>query len=398
MLNIVNTPLDVVKAIGSAIKGLNAANKSSSLTDFTASTRVEPIVAIDEKVAYLPYTEEILKTVLAIFSAQYLQAVSLSLNIGKIDTIKLFDHLNPNRKEGIGMKDVAEALESTSFLLNEDSYKNGLPKIRRNPETFSLESVRDDIRTIKKDIETGLSGDKEVWVEEGRSGTSRGVGVDKKGFEVLETGNLAVGCLLEVHVESEGHRTNIPVMVRLAAQRTRSEILTAILGKSTRDISLMERFRELTSGEIKFWKDFVLNQDLVDEHRATLMKDNTGLYAEILNRRQKSRTASWISGRPSVAEASTITILSSQTARQIEAHTGYKLSNFKARQRMFLESYNMLIIEVDTEWEQVTIYHRGISIPTTISVKNMKVNNKGKGVDVAEILKAYQLGQAPSFS
>ena len=137
MLNIVNTPLDVVKAIGSAIKGLNAANKSSSLTDFTASTRVEPIVAIDEKVAYLPYTEEILKTVLAIFSAQYLQAVSLSLNIGKIDTIKLFDHLNPNRKEGIGMKDVAEALESTSFLLNEDSYKNGLPKIRRNPETLS---------------------------------------------------------------------------------------------------------------------------------------------------------------------------------------------------------------------------------------------------------------------
>lgn len=389
MLNVIKTPLDVVRGIVSVFKGVDSLNKSMSLTEFTASTRVEPIVAIDERVAYLPYTEDILKTLLAVFSAQYLQAVALSLNIGKIDTIKLFDHLNPNRQMGIGMRDLAISNESAINLLNEENYKNGLPIIRRNPTSYALESLRDDINQH-------LADNEEAWVEEGRS-TKGGGNVDKKSYEVVESGHLVVGCMLDVHVESEGHKANIPVQVRLAAQNTRSDVLTAILGKSARDISTKERWRELTSGEIRFFKDFIMNEDLVDEHRATLMKDDTGLYAEVLNRRQRSRTAGWLSGKPSVAEASTITILSTQTAKQIEAHTGYKLSNFKARQRMFLESYNMLIVVVDPEWEQVTIYHRGLATPTTVSVKNMKVNNKGKGVDVAEILKAYQLGHPPTF-
>lgn len=290
---------------------------------------------------------------------------------------------------GIGMRDLAISNESAINLLNEENYKNGLPIIRRNPTSYALESLRDDINQH-------LADNEEAWVEEGRS-TKGGGNVDKKSYEVVESGHLVVGCMLDVHVESEGHKANIPVQVRLAAQNTRSDVLTAILGKSTRDISTKERWRELTSGEIRFFKDFIMNEDLVDEHRATLMKDDTGLYAEVLNRRQRSRTAGWLSGKPSVAEASTITILSTQTAKQIEAHTGYKLSNFKARQRMFLESYNMLIVVVDPEWEQVTIYHRGLATPTTVSVKNMKVNNKGKGVDVAEILKAYQLGHPPTF-
>lgn len=61
MLNVIKTPLDVVRGIVSVFKGVDSLNKSMSLTEFTASTRVEPIVAIDERVAYLPYTEDILK-------------------------------------------------------------------------------------------------------------------------------------------------------------------------------------------------------------------------------------------------------------------------------------------------------------------------------------------------
>ena len=57
----------------------------------------------------------------------------------------------------------------------------------------------------------------------------------------------------------------------------------------------------------------------------------------------------------------------------------------------------MILCVVDPEWEQVTFNHRSISIPSEMSVKELSVSNKGKGPDVAEILKAYQLGNSPAI-
>ena len=55
----------------------------------------------------------------------------------------------------------------------------------------------------------------------------------------------------------------------------------------------------------------------------------------------------------------------------------------------------MLLFVVDTEWEMVKIYHRGIEHPTRLTIKELKSAGKGNGPDIAEILKAYQLGRAP---
>ena len=43
----------------------------------------------------------------------------------------------------------------------------------------------------------------------------------------------------------------------------------------------------------------------------------------------------------------------------------------------------------------VKIYHRGIEHPTRLTIKELKSSGKGNGPDIAEILKAYQLGRAP---
>ena len=55
----------------------------------------------------------------------------------------------------------------------------------------------------------------------------------------------------------------------------------------------------------------------------------------------------------------------------------------------------MLLFIVDSEWEMVKIYHRGIEQPTRLTIKELKSSSKGNGPDIAEILKAYQLGRAP---
>ena len=88
--------------------------------------------------------------------------------------------------------------------------------------------------------------------------------------------------------------------------------------------------------------------------------------------------------------------MTKQTAAQLEADVGAKLSDFHTRERIFENTYVMLMVVVDTEWEQITIYHRTMALPTQLTVKEIKSVNR-KGVDVAEVLRAYQLGHAPTI-
>lgn len=418
---LIKTPLAVINTIADIMKKTNDLTKSGgSLNEYTKALRVEPIVLIDQSVESLPYTEDILKTCLTMFSAYYLQAIAISVNVGKVDVARMFDHLNPERGMSGGW-----TMEGIS-LINPDIYQSGLPKINFTSlgnegvspkEVLQVLNYVDKNKDIKDNVkvkynedenklEFSAPGSKDKPVEEGKDGyagsndlshSSFGARVDKKGYEVLEKPDLIVGNILDVQIESNGHRATIPITVRLLPSVIRSDVLVHILSKNERDLGIKERYHELMAGQIKFWKDLVLCQDLIDEHKATLMKDKSGQYQEILKRRQKNRAAAYRTGRQSVADASNIVIMSTASSAKFEAACGGRLKDFRVRQRVFEETYLMLMVVIDPEWEQATIYHRGIALPTTVSVKAMKQNNKKGGVDVGEILKAYQLGNNPSL-
>lgn len=401
---LIQTPLAVVQTLFNVLKSTSrvAASDSSSLVDFTKATRVEPIVLLDPSVQNLPYTEDIMKSVLAMFSAYYLQAVAISVNIGKVDTRKLLDHLNPDRYAPDSLSDVTSAvLAQESVLLDPRAYKNGLPRLTKTVGNGTgIESANVEVNFPKPrfSLEAAIPvGDPEFKQLEEDNLTLGPTRLDKKAFEVLDAGHLFVGNLLDVQIESNGHKATIPVLVRLIPTVMRSDVLVHILANNERDVSLSERWYELTTGQIRFWKDFILCEDLIDEHRKTLLKDDSGQYAEMLKRRRKNRNAAMLTKRPSVATASNIVIISETTKKRVEAATGAEFKNFKARERIFDATFLMLVVVVDPEWETATIYHRGIALPTKLTVKNMKLNNKGKGVDIKEILTAYQLGNSPSI-
>jgi len=57
----------------------------------------------------------------------------------------------------------------------------------------------------------------------------------------------------------------------------------------------------------------------------------------------------------------------------------------------------MSMAVIDKQWERVTFYHRGIDMHTEVGMRDLKIANKGSGPDVSDILKAYQMGNAPSL-
>lgn len=417
-------------------KGLFRSNsvKTDSLVRFTRSTRVEPIALVDQRLVHLPYMGDVMQTMSSIFLGYYLQAVSLAVNVGRINVIRLLDALNPHR-------DVADA--SAMFLadslagkaprfLSNESYMFGLPSMESVDDAYRQQAVTavKQREALKASMESPVSEEEKDWgdafvaIDQAKDAIKNNPGLhaakdylqgdagklindgsikgsagadDKLQKLVTEATNLSVGKLVEVTIQDGDKKASFPIMVRIISTIVNGPTLVHILSDQSRwYATAKERFHLWRAGQLEFIRDIVLCQDLIDEHRRALLNDKSGAYKEILDRRAGNAVASTLTGSPSIATASNIVVLSKQSAKEIEQATGGRFSDVKFRTRLFDRSYVMLMAVIDPEWEHITIYHRGIALPTEMMLKELKATNKGTGPDISEILKAYQLGQSPS--
>lgn len=376
--------------------------KADSLVSFTKATRVEPIALVDQRLTHLPYMNDVMQSVSSIFIGYYLQAVSLAVNVGKINVIKLLDALNPSRDVADSAATrISATLSGKPGLLSMESYQYSLPT---PDQPIGLEAFGDDALKLAMKNPDAMKGMQQVAADVKKSDLSNGAVKSNVKFDsdiskfVTEAVNLSVGKLISVEIEDDGKRASFQIMVRVISHIASPASLVHILADGSRWLSTAkERYHAWRANQLEFIRDIVLCQDLIDEHKKALLNDKSGVYKEILDRRTKNAAAGFFGGGPSIATASNILVLSSQTVKEIEQEIGGRFSDAHTRDRVFKNSYVMLMVEIDTFSEQVTFYHRGISLATEMSIKELKSASKGTGPDVAEILKAYQLGYNPNF-
>lgn len=378
----VKTTLEFVSYISDSLRSV----KSDSLIEYSKPTRVEPIVLLDDRVAGLSFTNDIMQSLSSIFAGYYLQAVALSVNVGKVDVVRLLDRVNPDRDLGDNMLRGIASMR-TSFE-DASSYRYALPVPGEaiGLEHFGLENAAGDIvaneigRRYDRHSETGSGG------------------VGKDNLEVVrEASNLSVGKLIEVEIEDGGSKAKFPIAIRLIAAATPPSGVVHTLALGSKDTSVRERFHGWRSGQLSFIRDLVLCQDLIDDHRKGLLKDNSGIYATTLKRRRNNRLSAILSQNPSVATASNIVVMAEETRKELERKIGGRLKDFRTREKIFKETYAMLMVVVDPQWESVVIYHRSIETPTELTASDLKGASRGKGPDVTEILKAYTAGNTPNL-
>jgi hypothetical protein len=420
-----------IAVMAGVLKFWQKSQKADSLIKYTQTTRVEPIVIIDKRALYLSYLPDVLQSLNSVFAGYYLQAAAISCTVGKIQVGQLLNHLNPERPFLESRNAAMECFVGTK-LQPADDYRLGLPNASRP----ALESIKPTLSHAMEDFDkaqfsadvdkskaaitegaqafmkgmdvtdhvidassglkgimhTGKTGQKQA------SATSQGHSADI-GKDMREVANLAVGRVYTVELSDGGHTAQIPVTIRLLTTECDPELLVHILSDGARVVnsSAKERWFGFKLRDLAFWRDLVMCQDLIDEHKAALLKDNNGVYAAMLKRRRGNMASAVVSRQPSVGTASNLVVMTRDTVRQLEAVIGGKLESVDIRNKIFEASYLMIVVVIDPDFDHVTIYHRGIDLATELSVRDLKSAAKGSGPDVAEILKAYQLGNAPSF-
>jgi len=370
-------------AFNAARKVLDTAAKSdfsgpTDLISFTQSARLEPIMLVDQKALLVPFISDVSHTMLSLFTGYFLQAIAIDTNISGVRVMDRLDKFNPDRN----LQEATRALlsmESAGALVPYDSkaaYAHGLPfpGIKVGMEAYGVQvSFEDD----DKDAKAGYTAKDMTKL-------------------VQDVTNLAVGKVIEVTITENGQSAKVPLTIRLRATSMPSNVLVETLSVGGVDYSASARLRAWRAGELRFWSDIVLGLDRIDAHRAAAVKDTSGYYSAVHKRDTNNKLVSVMKGTPSIGTASSIIVLTEQTRRDLERNINGRLSDFKVRQGIFQNTFSMLMAVVDPEWENVTIYHRGIEMPTELSAKDLKSASKGNGPDLAEILKAYQLGAAPS--
>jgi len=336
--------------------GYNKYIKDGSLADVTKLTRVEPLTIVSSDLLNVEYMKDVNNSLLNLFSAYYLQAVSIAGAITSVDVIKVLDKLNPNRGDVTLL-----SLESHPSACLEN-YKYELPKSK----------------SVALELDT----------------------TDKK--HLNESSNLSVGKIIEVDIstganaEGKPISVKVPIAIRLLNTVVSTETIVQLLAGKTEDRSLTERYFAWRSGRISFIRDLILCQDLIDEQKRRSIKDESGVFDKIMNRVISAKKWGAFTNNPSLVVASNIFVVSEQVAKEIEVSVGGKLTKSSIRNKLFENTYAMILVVVDREWERVTFYTRGMDDYTELSAKEIKAVSKG-GSDIADILKSLQLGTNINF-
>lgn len=343
----------------------------SSLTDLSKPSRVQPLVVIDSSLGDEEHIVDVMRTVLSIFTGYYIQGVNSIMPVGRVDTMKILDALNPDRSmlpHGLsGLKD---------HVWSKEAFANGLPSL----EAMTTEGESRLIVSIEKqsDAEPGMDAAGDLK-------------------RVYESENLAVGKLVNINVTDGDKSAKIPVTIRLVPSRlpssTITHIFTAVAGKGT----WSERWHLWRAGQISFVKDLIFSKDLIDAHRKALINDTSNVYMSMSSRKSWNTAVSAKTGTPSLADASNILVISKETSIDIGRKLGGKLDSVRIRRHLFDSTNLMLLVVVDDQRERVVIYHRGLDLPTDSSFREIKSSEKGKGPDITEILKAYSMGATPTI-
>lgn len=423
-----------------------------ALSTVARSTSVEPFCVISKDCANLEYMYDINNTLLNMFIAYYLQAVNTFVKLDDVRVRKILNSVGTN---------VSMMLESQS--LNHDMLKFKLP----TSTNLSLESNNsnsdkptpmvnwnvnkgDDLPDLQsysnlaigKIIELVINYDdkilrhnktKDVTMGESTHSQSHRNNVQKRADfdpdgkmtgasytryvgnpDITQTNKQGGSKTNEEQLFlQEGKAVAIPIMVRLLVNVVPTRTLESLLVRYKEDISFSERWFSWRAGRIRFWKDLVMCQDLVREHKRTVIDAENEVVGKIDSRVNKAiltKTANIglkaatdrldhikMIDTLSFGVASNLYVITAAEATKFEYFLGGKLSDIRTRNKLFGNGYAMILVVVDPDRERVKFYINGVDGYTDLSVKEIKSMSKNKGPDIGDMLKMLQMGMSPTF-
>lgn len=411
-LGLLAAPLSTVLGNLTSLVAQQAAGGADSIIEYSAPARIEPKCIVDGSLAQFEDILGITRSTNTMVAAYYLQALSRRLNTESAVLLRNIDDLKPNRNLQAAIGQFAEqsaneyygesktletrARESVGGVLGIATEAMCLPDPTR-PSTLSNFIPMETIALEGTDGKTAQRiNEKEVKIKAAQA-NKMSASIGKNNADVMEIPSLAVGKIFDLTLTIGGNTVSLPMTVALNTVLSTPSNLVDIYSIGAGRTGFIERLRLVSAGELRFWGDFVMMNDLIDEHKRAAIRDNTGTYMENRERDAKNRIAALLTGKVSLGTASNICIVNQRTLKKLEPAIGGKLTVNEIRKELFKRTYLALMIVVDTDWKEVTIYHRGMADGKTMPIAEFIRAKSKPGSDVSDLVNMFLAGKQLSL-
>lgn len=342
---------------------------SKSWIDFTSVTDIEPLTLIDSDIQHEKIMEAVSQFCLKTYMSYYLRAASMLSNLQSVEMLRRLDMLNPNRK-----------IKDSLYDLGSDAFKTAQGVM--STATGSMESAYDS-ETVTDEPYL----DYEYFAPVPNTSVSL-ENDDLKGNKRLD---LSAGQSAKVVFKDDGGEFPVHVNFRLATYTENQDVILAAFGVgSTRNTS-KERKHRYKSGELSF-ADHYFFKDIVKTHRNAMIKSKTNFYEDTLRRRTGQQVTNTMKKGATTAEISGCIIVSARTKLMIEREIQGSLDDFSIRENVLDKVSAMILIVVDPDKEEVTLYRYSVREVITMDFYALK-SNSDKGPDMMDLMKSINLAR-----
>lgn len=267
-------------------------------------------------------------------------------------------------------------------------------------------TVRDLLSTVSTD--TNVFGATEQFLDsqaivDGLSGSLE-AGSNKRDTLIDKSAKVPIssGRIIEVEFAVDGQKdtVKVPVMVKFNPRIVPKEVVEYIVAAEFKQ-SFQQRWLQMRSGEMRFFRDFIMQLDVLEKRSKALKKDRNNALGDLFRHQNKSslrQILKFVVGNNRTFNlANSVLMLDENTVTRYAKKQGVNLNNVKDRRRFFAKTYSLFIVLVDPNYSQVTIYTNGIDDVAQYSFNEIKTNASRDDFDLSEIMQAFGKSQAPTF-
>lgn len=328
-----------------------------SVLEYTDVCNSKLVCTIEDRLTHSNACSNVMKIALNVYIAHYLMAVRLMTTVGDVQVRQVLDRLNPNRDVVQAGKD---RIEQFAVLESRFDY----PQFTAFEPVPALEASTPP---------AGSAG----WAQ--------------------DAPHLGMGKVFDVSIQQDDKVACIPVRVTLSPVTCNQQMFVSMYGDAGQQNTFINRWRRWRDGELSTIADMIFVNDILSDKAAILKMDKKGIVKEIEKRRNKNKISTLITQKTSIATASTISIITKDTANLLALNIGGRIEDDKVRHHLFAKSGIVIMAVIDEMYETITLYYRGQNGGTEISFKEAEFASGGKGPNPMEILKALQSSQVPNF-
>ena len=222
-----------------------------------------------------------------------------------------------------------------------------------------------------------------------------------KGFDMPSSFNLLGGTIIEMSFAvGEKQKITIPVLVRLSPTLITDNVAKQFF-KSNYKPDMWLRWFKVRSGEISFWRDFLLELDLRDEKKQALKEDKSGVLFDMFAQQKSALTAyigkilGWRSERQNIA--SSIHVYTKPQFSKWCHDVGCRFDSESDRNTFFKKTFSTCVNVIDSDFNKVYVYAAGIKHSAEYSFSQLQNNRNKQQYDLASIMRAFSSQSTPRF-